>query len=315
MQRSNIFSMESSIKARANGKLLISGEYMVLAGATALALPLKFGQELEVKENPDPVIRWTSSQPGGDWFTCEMDPDGCKIINTNEPATAESLRKLLQAAHKVNASFPDKKNGSIVNMKANYPVEWGLGSSSTLIFLVARWAKVDPFSLFHLVSEGSGYDIACADRTGMIFYRWDRSHSSIIETKPGKALLDYAYFVSLGNKQDSKPEVRSFLNNRHYTSKDIGDISELSTQICQAQTADDLSRLVIEHETMMSNILDRRSIALSFKNFPGTVKSLGAWGGDFAMFISGIEKKNVIKSLNEYGLKHVFGFNEIKATS
>lgn len=314
MQRSNIFSMESSINAWANGKLLISGEYMVLAGAKALAFPLKFGQELQVKENPVPIIRWISRQPGSEWFTCDLDPAECEIIATNKPATASRLSKLFQAAHTLNASFPDKKTGSLVNVTANYPVEWGLGSSSTLIFLVARWANVDPFSLFRLVSEGSGYDIACAGQTGMIFYQLDGIQPLITETQPGKALQDYAYFVSLGKKQDSTKEVNLFLNHRNYSSKNITYISELSTQICFAQTADELSRLVIEHETIMSNILNREFIAARFKNFPGTVKSLGAWGGDFAMFISERDKKSVIKSLNEYGLQHVFTFSEIKAT-
>lgn len=314
MQRSNIFSMESSINARANGKLLISGEYVVLTGAKTLAFPLKFGQELQVKENPVPVIRWISRQPGGVWFTCDLDPAECEIRTTNEPGTASSLSKLFQAAHTLNASFPDKKTGSLVNMTANYPVEWGLGSSSTLIFLVAQWAKVDPFSLFRLVSEGSGYDIACAGQTSMIFYQWDGIQPIITETQPGKALQDYTYFVGLGKKQDSAKEVNSFLNHRNYSSKDITYISELSTQICFAQTADELSRMVIEHETIMSNILNRESIAARFKNFPGTVKSLGAWGGDFAMFISEHDKKSVTKSLKEYGLKNVFTFNEIKAT-
>ena len=37
-------------KFHSHGKLLISGEYVVLDGATALALPTRFGQTLEVEE-------------------------------------------------------------------------------------------------------------------------------------------------------------------------------------------------------------------------------------------------------------------------
>ena len=33
-----------------NGKLLLTAEYLVLDGAKALALPTKFGQDLEVKK-------------------------------------------------------------------------------------------------------------------------------------------------------------------------------------------------------------------------------------------------------------------------
>ena len=315
MPRSNIFFMGSSINARANGKLLISGEYMVLAGATALALPLRFGQELQVKEFPVPFIRWTSSEPGNVWFGCDVSPSTCEVISTNDASTASGLSRLLKAARQLNPDFPDLKTGSLVEVKANYPVEWGLGSSSTLISLVAGWAKVDPFKLFRMVSEGSGYDIACADRSEMIFYRWDGSQPVVTETSPGKALREHAYFVSLGNKQDSRKEVRYFFDNSRFSAADIETFSGLSKEISLSQTAEDLSRLVTEHERLLGGILGKEPIGLRFGNFPGVVKSLGAWGGDFAMFISGAEKKYVLESLHEYGLKHVFTFDEIKAVS
>jgi mevalonate kinase len=315
MPRSNIFFMGNSINARANGKLLISGEYMVLAGATALALPLKFGQELLVKEYPVPFIRWTSSEPGNVWFGCDVNPADCEIVSTNDASTASGLSKLLKAARTLNPYFPDKKTGSVVEIKANYPVEWGLGSSSTLISLVAHWAGVDPFALFRLVTEGSGYDIACADRREMIFYRWDGTQPEVTETSPGKAIREHAYFVSLGNKQDSRKEVQSFLDNGRFSPADVDTFSCLSKQINKAETAEELTHLVKEHETLLGAILGKEPIAARFKNFPGTVKSLGAWGGDFAMFISGADKKDILKSIHEYGLKHFFTFDEIKATS
>jgi hypothetical protein len=315
MRRSNTFSMTSSINACANGKLLIAGEYLVLAGAKGLALPLKFGQASEVRENHEPVIRWTSRQPEGVWFTCELDPADLRIKITNDPVTASGLSNLLHAAHRLNGSFPDPNSGCVINVAANYPVAWGLGSSSTLISLVAQWARVDSFELFRLVSGGSGYDIACAGRSGMIFYQWDGAHPLIMEAQPGEALRRYAYFVSLGNKQDTKKEVTSFLDNCRYSSHDVETVSDLSLEICRARTPDELCGWVIEHERILSGILGKKSIAERFMSFPGTVKSLGAWGGDFGMFISGQEKKSVIKLLNEYGFQHIFTLDEIKATS
>ena len=44
----------------ANGKLLLTGEYAVLRGACALALPTKFGQHLTVEENNSNFINWKS---------------------------------------------------------------------------------------------------------------------------------------------------------------------------------------------------------------------------------------------------------------
>jgi mevalonate kinase len=43
-----------------NGKLLITGEYLVLDGAKAFALPTKFGQSLIIEEGSNKAIQWIS---------------------------------------------------------------------------------------------------------------------------------------------------------------------------------------------------------------------------------------------------------------
>ena len=43
-----------------NGKLFISGEYLVLDGADAFALPTKFGQNLVVEPGENQNIEWKS---------------------------------------------------------------------------------------------------------------------------------------------------------------------------------------------------------------------------------------------------------------
>ncbi len=43
-----------------NGKLLLTGEYLVLDGAKALALPTKMGQNLQVVTHDKPTISWKS---------------------------------------------------------------------------------------------------------------------------------------------------------------------------------------------------------------------------------------------------------------
>ncbi|MBK8344996.1 MAG: hypothetical protein IPL12_17990 [Bacteroidetes bacterium] len=46
----------------AHGKLLISGEYLVLKGAMALAIPTKFGQRMEVSDDAsgENILHWQS---------------------------------------------------------------------------------------------------------------------------------------------------------------------------------------------------------------------------------------------------------------
>ena len=56
-----------------NGKLLITGEYVVLDGAKAFALPTKFGQNLVIEENSSKTIQWTSFDSDGSiWFESEF---------------------------------------------------------------------------------------------------------------------------------------------------------------------------------------------------------------------------------------------------
>ena len=47
---------------KSNGKFLLTGEYLVLKGATALALPLKLGQSLDVEtlEENENLIYWNA---------------------------------------------------------------------------------------------------------------------------------------------------------------------------------------------------------------------------------------------------------------
>jgi mevalonate kinase len=52
-----------------NGKLLITGEYLVLDGAKAFALPTKFGQKLIIEETEGQIIHWKSvDRDGSIWF-------------------------------------------------------------------------------------------------------------------------------------------------------------------------------------------------------------------------------------------------------
>ena len=65
-----------------NGKLLITGEYLVLDGAKALAIPTKFGQHLEVKKIDEPKLIWESySDTNNLWLQVEFDLPRLRIIS------------------------------------------------------------------------------------------------------------------------------------------------------------------------------------------------------------------------------------------
>jgi hypothetical protein len=48
-----------------------------------------------------------------------------------------------------------------------------------------------------------------------------------------------------------------------------------------------------------------------FPDFPGEIKSLGAWGGDFAMVVSKEEEKDLLSYFSGKGLNTLFSFEEI----
>jgi mevalonate kinase len=307
--------MKETIEFHANGKLLIAGEYLVLVGAKALAMPVRFGQCMIVHETSQRVLEWDSADLNGIWFSASFEPETLMISSSGKMKIAIELKKLLTAARKLNPGFLAGSTGWKVNVSANYPLAWGLGSSSTLCYLVAAWAGVNEFELFRLISKGSGYDIACAGHTGLLYYQLVKGRQEITPAKAGNALRSNTWFSYLGNKQQTSTEVASFMENQDYSDIDLVSVSHLSEEICLTDSPEELIRLVNEHEFILSTILKREPVARRFPSFPGTVKSLGAWGGDFAMFVSEHQPETVVNHLHGLGFVNIFSFNDLELAS
>ena len=72
-----------------HGKLLLTGEYVVLDRAKALAIPTKYGQSLTVEANSSTTIIWKSYNELGDvWFE-----DTFSIENTSTALSVTSALK------------------------------------------------------------------------------------------------------------------------------------------------------------------------------------------------------------------------------
>jgi hypothetical protein len=70
--------------------------------------------------------------------------------------------------------------------------------------------------------------------------------------------------------------------------------------------------LIREHEDLLSRLMDIIPVRESqFGNFPGEIKSLGAWGGDFVLAASE-ENDNVVRDyFNRKEMTPVFSFDKI----
>ncbi len=146
----------------AHGKLLITGEYLVLEGAKALAIPLKPGQYLSVKKQKEKKLSWTAMNPDGLWFQAILQLPGLDVLQTTDKGLSQKLQSILFHTKRLNTNFLCKDVGYSVETILEFNPEYGFGSSSTLIANMAKWAEVDPFDLQKITFGGSGYDIACA---------------------------------------------------------------------------------------------------------------------------------------------------------
>ncbi len=284
-----------------NGKLLITAEYLVLKGALSLAIPTQYGQSLAVHPQTNSGLTWQAYENEEKWLNFNLTMD--EIRNFKDVSEEKLfIAELLNQAQKMNPNLlkqPNLKLETHLNFKRN----WGLGSSSTLINNVAQWAQVDAFDLLSKVSKGSGYDIACAqNNTPIVFQKiegklWTEACIFSPEFK------DQIYFLYLGKKQKSETEIRRFLSQEKDYSREVQEISGLSLHLIDTDSALDFDKIIGEHEQLTSKILDVPCLKNKlFSDFEGSIKSLGAWGGDFAMIRSDWDKKTLEEYFQKKGL-------------
>ena len=273
-----------------NGKLLITGEYLILDGAKGLALPTKMGQNLIVESTNTETIHWKSYDADGSiWFEDILSFDEITATNSITPESVKgTLIRILQVANGMNPDLLTNSNGFVITTQLSFPRNWGLGTSSTLINNIAQWFQIDAFELLHQSFGGSGYDIACAQNNTPITY-------SIVNGSPKVEQLTFEpefakniYFVYLNQKRSSKSAIADYNSNKTaQLSEHIAAINALTNDCIQATDLESFTNVVNQHEILLSTILKTETVkAALFPDFEGTIKSLGAWGGDFVLVVS-----------------------------
>jgi mevalonate kinase len=266
-----------------NGKLLLTGEYLVLDGALSLGVPTKQGQNLVVKPINKPKILWESfDEKGETWFKAILDLPISKNVDSDN--VLQTIKNILLQAQKQNPEFLKENKGYNVKTQLGFPREWGLGSSSTLINNIGQWANVDAFELLRKTMGGSGYDIACAQNNQPILYQ-------LINNKPLVQTIDFQpnfreqlYFIYLNKKQRSHKEIKRYQTIKKGIKLAVKTVSEITSLLVKTTSLDDFEILLNEHEQLLSSILQIPMIQkLQFKDYFGQTKSLGAWGGDFIL--------------------------------
>ena len=269
-----------------NGKLLLTGEYVVLDGAVSLALPTKFGQTLEVFKNKTDFINWKSFDENDNlWFETILRQDELEVSSseTSHENMRDRLIQILKVAKQINPDFLN--SGFSIETKLSFPRNWGLGTSSTLINNIATWAQVDPYELLEETFKGSGYDIACAQYNEPITYRLTETGRDIQTINFNPEFKDCLYFVYLNKKQNSRDAIQSYRENKNNLTAPIVQLNKITKNIISAKKLTDFNNLITQHEQIIGSILKQEPIKNRlFNDFSGSIKSLGAWGGVFILF-------------------------------
>jgi mevalonate kinase len=287
-----------------NGKLLITGEYLVLDGALALAAPTRFGQSMEVAPSDVKMIKWTAKRSDDSlWFEHEISiasllKEVAEDSLPEESSPQNTLEKILRKANSLNPEYLKDVNGLNISTKLDFPNNWGLGSSSTLINNIAQLFNINPYGLLKITFGGSGYDIAAAQVDNPITFQITGEENRVLSSNFDPVFKDQLFFVHLNKKQNSRDSIKHYKEtsseNLHEA---IEKVSALTERFIACQTIEEFKLLIEIHETLISKIINTPKIKTQlFPDFTGAIKSLGGWGGDFVLATGGEKEQEYFKA-------------------
>lgn len=293
--------------------MLLTGEYAVLDGAKALGLPTKFGQSLSVSRTASSDIIWKSLDKDGKvWFESNISLFDFSSVTTTDEEKSEYLQKIFKNAVRLNSEFLSKWNGFRIETRIEFPLDWGLGSSSTLIYLISEWAEVNPLMLYFKTDNGSGYDVACAFAEGPVEYINSPDEVSYTEVDFEPKFKKNLFFVHLGRKQSSSQGIKDYLKAVKNKSTLVKGITKITEDIREVNSLSDFESLLTQHESLIASHTGFNKIKdTHFSDYPGVVKSLGAWGGDFVLATSKESHEKVKAYFESKGLKTVIPYDEM----
>ncbi|MGB0778380.1 MAG: GYDIA family GHMP kinase [Flavobacteriaceae bacterium] len=277
-----------------HGKLMLTGEYVVLKGAKTLALPTRFGQKFDVSGIDEPEVLWKSYDPTGHcWLTVNLSLPKLRLISAtydveseqSDHDFAERLQELLLKVRALNPQFLEEDGGVMVESFLEFNRDWGLGSSSTLIYFLSRWANVDPYILLNKTFGGSGYDLACAGSSSPLIYQLIKGQPFVEKMDFQPKFSNDLFFVHLNKKMNSRKGIKHFLDqDQSRTDEVIKEIDGITKQVGRCELLVEFETLMHRHEELIASLLQMKTIKEElFPDYSGCVKSLGAWGGDFIL--------------------------------
>ncbi len=295
---------------KSNGKILLTSEYLVLDGAKAIALPSKLTQDLYIEQCDKEIIEWQGiDEKGNVWYEENFYLKNNDLVYSAEKNnTSEKL--LLLFNHILKTREAKDILGNKFSTKLNFKREWGLGTSSTFVNNLAKWANIDPYRLLFSAFKGSGYDIACCDVNNPIIFEKKQNSINVKNITFNPPFIENIYLIHLDKKQNTQTSITNYLRTKSEKNNLIKKINLISEEMLQCKNLNHFEDLIVEHESIISQAISQKPIQkLTFNDYNlGKIKSLGAWGGDFILVTS---KNNDLSYFNNKGFETILKLSDL----
>lgn len=272
-----------------HGKVLLIGEYAVMAGVEALALPVAQGQWMEVWDMPAKGVSrlvWQGKEADGTvWFECRIDTDIMHISESTDEGVAKTLVKLLR---EVQVHRPDLFSGRTLRIETlcEFNRNHGLGSSSTLVANISKWSGVDAFVLQEAAFGGSGYDVAVGllGRPLVYWKEGDAACWSKWSLDPG--MCESWYLAFPGSKQNSRSSLAGVRDKLEAFKTDTMLLQQMNAVVNAVKQPRSLPLAEAMLEMWQALLHQRLDLPRAWDDLQlepiqgGLCKWLGAWGGD-----------------------------------
>ena len=295
---------------KSNGKILLSSEYLVMDGAKSIALPSRLTQDLIVSKCDKNTIEWFSHDMHNNlWYEDRFFVKNNNLVCESEKnVTSQKIISLfnhLSKTHKLANLLGNK-----FETRLNFKRDWGLGTSSTFVNNLAKWAKVDPYQLLFSTFKGSGYDIACCDLNHPIIFKKTRESIDVKKIKFKPPFIKNLFLIHLGKKQNTQLSIENYSKKQFDRMELIKKINTITDEFIKCNELIHFEELIQEHESIISKATS--IIPIQNSNFSdykdGKIKSLGAWGGDFILVTT---KNKDLSYFKKRGLETIIPLEDI----
>ncbi len=291
---------------------MLCGEYAVIIGVEALALPVSLGQWMYVWEFDSPgggdrLIWEAKEKDGSTWLNESFAlPLETMEAETEKSSERDRSREVLHSMLSMVAEGFWKTGKSYrIETQLEFDRSSGLGSSSTMVANFARFAGLDAQKVQQKVLGGSGYDVAVAELgKGLVFWKnaevanWDAWKLSADLTSKWK-------IVFLGKKQNSRNALADVKGKLMEIEKDDFLMHQLQ-QVCAAvKMANQVPMLEAGLEMWQAILAMSLGLETPYQHFKfqptkgGLCKWLGAWGGDM-LLINDVFEESEREALKKY---------------